>query len=681
MTSLEHSLSSLVAVAQQRNHRFGLTVKGLLDWQNSVCETAIRLFPSEVIQLGGEALSGVSRCVPYNKGQQLLGQECALLIIDCRDAFDANSITSALGILRGGGLAIFITSAIDKDGLSEAWLKRALHQLIVIEQDSALPTVSQLDEVGEQESSFSQQQEAVTRIEKVLTGHRRRPLVLTADRGRGKTSALGIAAATLIKQRKMRIIVTSPSVNSVTPLFEHAQRLLPQSERSKFALVWQQSSIEFVAPDELLLQKPSCDLLLVDEASSLPLPLLFAMVDHYHRAVFSTTIHGYEGCGRGFTVKFQSWLRTNRPGTAFFHMDMPIRWAKADPLEEWQYATFLLDTELAEVDETRSVIDSMRYIAPQTLFQSPDLLRQCFALLVNAHYQTTPNDLMLLLSDSSMKLFALFSDDICVGCVIGVEEGGLSAELVSQIQQGIRRPKGHLVATTLANHLGNDVAAQQLSLRIMRIAVHPQLQGRGMGSALLRELEVITRYSFYSTSFGATDTLLRFWAANGYQPVKLGSQRDQASGCHSLVMVKGNQDWVDEAKQLFFDGLSYQLKDALVELDPLLSAQLLSLCLRSVDTLSAVKTRLVNAYIKGGSNYENVSPFIEALLQQQIDPVSSPLIIRKVIQQWSWTRCAAEFGFTGRKQVEKALRDELALYLACESNPVPQSAIYSVKRK
>ncbi|MCW1891328.1 hypothetical protein OK016_27805 [Vibrio chagasii] len=50
---------------------------------------------------------------------------------------------------------------------------------------------------------------------------------------------------------------------------------------------YQGGSLRFVAPDELLNRKPDCDLLLVDEAAAIPIPMLKSMVDSYRGMVFN----------------------------------------------------------------------------------------------------------------------------------------------------------------------------------------------------------------------------------------------------------------------------------------------------------------------------------------------------------------------------------------------------------
>ncbi|MCG6282997.1 tRNA(Met) cytidine acetyltransferase, partial [Vibrio diabolicus] len=137
-------------------------------------------------------------------------------------------------------------------------------------------------DVAAPEDAFAQQAEAIAQVVRVVEGHRKRPLVLTADRGRGKSSALGIAAAQLMQSRSLNIIVTAPTLANVAPLFQHAARCLPLAQASKGALHYQASQLRFMAPDEIILHQPECDVLLVDEAAALPLPMLMTFVERYH---------------------------------------------------------------------------------------------------------------------------------------------------------------------------------------------------------------------------------------------------------------------------------------------------------------------------------------------------------------------------------------------------------------
>lgn len=660
MFNLNTFFSRLSQQSLLMNHRQGVVIRGDADWQHQ-CLTAIEnAYSGNIFQLGGVNDNDNVRVVASNKGQQLLGQECQVLIVDVSASFDANSFTSALGTVVGGGLVVVVGRNLSLEGYAYKWMARAFEQFLIVEQDVWLPELPPAYQTVEVDC-YAQQKQIIEKVHKVVTGHRKRPLVITADRGRGKSSALGIASAELILSKKavnsaMSIVVTAPAIQAVQPIFDHASRLLAGAEVSKTCLSWQGATIQFVAPDDLLLNRPSCDLLLVDEAAAIPLPMLQQMVEHYHRMVFSTTIYGYEGCGRGFSIKFKKWLDDNRPGNQFCHLSQPIRWAENDPIERWQYQTFLLDNDLARYPYVTDTEFSLAKIEKKRLFQSPELLRECFALLVNAHYQTTPNDLILLLSDTSVHLYAAFSHDVCVGCIVAIEEGQLEDDLIDGVKLGKRRPKGHMTPVSILNHYGFELAAQQVSLRVMRIAVHPEWQNAGVGSDLLAQLESMTDYDYYSTSFGATSDLVRFWQANGYVHVRLGSQRDQASGCHSLMMVKGTQSWIGEVHQLQQQSFPYLAKDVFRDIDVELLKHLVVVNSHSVAIPAAV-----NNYVQGGSSFDAVAPFIERLLMsdEQALQRASDLVIRKIVQQWSWSECAKAFSLTGRKQVEQQLRENL----------------------
>ncbi|ELI9684837.1 tRNA(Met) cytidine acetyltransferase, partial [Vibrio vulnificus] len=365
---------------------------------------------------------------------------------------------------------------------------------------------------------------------------------------------------------------------------------------------------------DLLQRLPKCDLLLIDEAAAIPLPMLKRMMEHYHRVVLSSTIHGYEGCGRGFTAKFLPWLQSQRPGMKHLHLNTPIRWLPDDPLESWLNDTFLLNAELPMPENVVLKNLALRLVDKSELLAQPARLRACFALLVNAHYQTSPNDLMQLLSDPNSQLWLAECNSEVLGCLLTVEEGGLESALITQVQLGQRRPSGHLIAISLANHLGLKAAAEQRSLRVMRIAVHPQYQSLGIGQAMLSQLEQQSgqQVDFLSTSFGATEFLVRFWLHSQYRPVRVGFSRDAASGCHAVMMVKPltsrAEHWVEKAERMFEQTLPEWLSSALNDLEPEVVRALLPAL--GANALPPEALSLIRHYALGGNSFESVLPWL-----------------------------------------------------------------------
>lgn len=672
-------LSQLSQFAKRCDHRFGVVIRGQQQWQYALVEQYISNLPNpRVFQIGGTSFTTGIEALPMKKGHALLGRECDVLVCDFTSVFDANGFTAAAGALVGGGMLFIIPpeQSNTEQSLMGEWLDARIDPLVSINQGQSLPvlpddgmTTSSVDE------RFHQQKEAVSLIHKVLKGHRKRPLIITADRGRGKSSALGIASAEIMAEKPLTIFITAPSPKAVQPVFEHAEKLLKSVERiSATCIRHNGAELRFVAPDELLTLRNECDLLLVDEAAAIPLPMLKRMVEHYHRLVFSTTVHGYEGSGRGFGLKFQTWLSQHRPGWKLYQIDQPIRWAEHDPLEQWLFDTFLLDAEAAELSDnlprehstlTWELIDKTQSI------KSPEKLTQCFALLVEAHYQTSPNDLMQLLEDPNMRLFGLFHEDACIGCVLTVDEGQLDSELVSAIQLGKRRPRGHLAPSILANHLGLGEAAEQKCMRIMRIAVHPDVQRCGNGQEMLSYLkrEAIGRYDYLATSFGATRDLVDFWFDSGFILSHVGSQRDQASGCHALLMVhplnETSKSWSEEVQSNFNANLDYLFSSTLNELEPEMVRALYSklpCCGRG--TQNPV---LIQNYVGGGNSFDSVAYLLERLIRSlSADELGrvSDLLICKVIQKRSWAKCVLNYGLIGRKQAEAQLRNDVSRLLS-----------------
>src|SRR5690606_15475926 len=93
----------------------------------------------------------------------------------------------------------------------------------------------------------------------------------------------------------------------------------------------------------------SPDVIVVDEAAQLSVPLLRALVTRHPEAtiVFSTTSHGYEGTGRGFLLRFVAWLEGQARPLTKLSLREPIRWAAGDPLERFVFEPLALGAEIA----------------------------------------------------------------------------------------------------------------------------------------------------------------------------------------------------------------------------------------------------------------------------------------------------------------------------------------------
>lgn len=679
--------SSLHQQAQTANIRYCIVLRGEQLWaENLLLEFyAAPSVNTQNIAWLGRKQSDDFYSLTIKQGSQLLGRELAGLIYDGHEGFDANSFNAATGTLIGGGLCfLFLPSHQGSSlGLFELWFEHHMkkHRIMVLDQSLPLPDLpAPLSTYQPQESLQYQccnqeQLEAVEGIIRVVTGHRKRPLVLTADRGRGKSAALGIAAAQLMSSRSLRIVITAPSFKAVGSVFEHALRLLPSSAtRQNKAIAFAESSLQFMAPDELLLSHQEADLVLVDEAAAIPEPMLTQFLTRYSRMAFSSTIHGYEGTGRGFAIKFQQSLNALTSNWRKMALSSPVRWAENDPLEQWLFDVFLFNADLetwSEPTQGELADAQIELVNKSDLIADKRRFSQLFAILVNAHYQTSPNDLVQILNDDAIDVWLVQLQSKVIGCTIICKEGGLDSTLVQQIMTGARRPAGHLIPSSIASYLQLPLAATEQCARIMRIALHPSFQQHGIGSSILSKLKQYytdSGFHYLGTSFGATPDLLHFWFSNQFVPVRLGVSRDQASGTFSLLTVSPlsvqPSDWLIEAQQQFGFTFSSQLVEQFRSLNPKLVASLLaaSSSMRSVpESQSGSVHRLLKSYADGGLGYDLVVGALQVVLH---DALKSPslshpsllLAVRKIFQRHSWREVCDEFSLQGRRQAENQLR-------------------------
>jgi len=568
--------------------------------------------------------------IPSHAVTQLLGSDTDCLVIDAWSGLAPDMLGMASGTLRGGALLLLLTPPLDEwstyndpdyqrysalrpdpYSMSGHFLQRTASLLASAERDSLaankpwLSIVKQSDNFDAPDDApddasvnanasdkssttapsldnkniepFVPSREQMLVIDAVnkLSLQESGIVVLNADRGRGKSVALGLAAKCLLAQPHFRIVVVAPLRIQVNHLFD------------ALGDVADKPNITFMAIDQLIIasgnkdndtnsEQPICDLLIVDEAAAIPLPILYQLFSIAPRLVFSSTLHGYEGSGKGFSLRFKEYLQAQDKPLRLLTLIEPMRWASGDPLETFFNQLLILNTNSdAGVDpaaddedhENRPDLSSLsiriRMVSNNELLANEKLLRELFTLLVEAHYQTRPSDLRQLLDVPYLHLWVAecSSSAKVVGVLLAYKEGGFSNnhdELLEHIVSGKRRPQGNLLSQSLTNQTADTQWCRLKSLRVSRIAIAESYRRQGIASNLLKALELFAvseGCDFWGSSFGFEPRLLSFWQSHQALPVHLGLHRDKASGLRNLMVVKP----LTEKLTLMSNGLHQQL--------------------------------------------------------------------------------------------------------------------------
>ncbi|HCJ9617954.1 TPA: tRNA cytosine(34) acetyltransferase TmcA, partial [Escherichia coli] len=175
----------------------------------------------------------------------------------------------------------------------------------------------------------------------------------------------------------------------------------------------------------------------------------------------------------------------------------------------------------------------------QTLWRSePETPLKVYQLLSGAHYRTSPLDLRRMMDAPGQHFLQAAGENEIAGALWLVDEGGLSQQLSQAVWAGFRRPRGNLVAQSLAAHGSNPLAATLRGRRVSRIAVHPARQREGTGQQLIAGALQYTRdLDYLSVSFGYTGELWRFWHRCGFVLVRMGNHREASSGCYTAMAL------------------------------------------------------------------------------------------------------------------------------------------------
>ena len=631
-----------------------------------------------------------NQTVHVKQAHQHLGQECELLLFEVSNKFDADAFGAVVGCVKAGGtVVILLNSALS----STRWLRRFLRTatdfpaIQQFHQPQSLPSIPKLHAKNITTTIIEptqEQEQAIALVQRVVTGHRRRPLVLTADRGRGKSALLGMAAAELLKAGKQHVLVTAPSPANIQTLLFHAHQQLPSSKLSATSVTWQDAMIEFMAPDAILQAQPTTDLLIIDEAAAIPANMLEQYLIQYSRLVFSSTIHGYEGTGRGFALRFYKTLDKLAPDWRALSLQQPIRWGEGDIVEQFCFAALLLDAEPIDSQEIdAATLNELNYVQLEQgqLLNDESLLRQVFGLMALAHYRTRPSDLHMLLGQPDIRIGVLRFQGKAVATLWTIAEPQLEDTLAQAVYDGQRRLKGHLLPQSLLVHTGIIDAAQCDYQRISRIAVHPDFQQKGWGQYLLKcaVAEMTDDTDVVGVSFAMSEDLLHFWHKAGFETVRLGQHRDEVSGSLSVMMLKPltprSQTLVEKARKILACQWSFLLSRQWDELDAesviQISQTLLDDETFSIDVLPQIQSFAFKQRPYESSEWALWQWFRSQLSSpgfEQLHKEQQQLLIMLILQGLPFDKAAKQLKLSGRKQIITQLRKAVSQLLDIEAD-------------
>lgn len=491
----------------------------------------------------------LANAYPAAKAKQLLGQEFKHAIFDATVGFNLDAFAMLAGTLMAGSILILLLpdqgdSLVDGDSLRWNESPQAIatpnfishlnntlnhHGQIIycqsmvdfqpqqfIEDNHCWLQTAIMQKVKSNKLTPSVEQQII--LQKLLMTQKK-TAILIAKRGRGKSALAGF-----FSQYK-QCWLTAPNKSATMTLQTFAKTGTP-----------------FFAPDALLskfaesVERP--EWLIIDEAAAIPIPVLEKLLEQATNVLLTTTIDGYEGTGQGILLKLAPIIGDYEQ----YRLDSPIRWGNHDPLEHF-VDELLLNADHEKIGTVQlDAKDSVTYqlVKQHQLMEKPSIFKAIYQLLKQAHYRTTPVDLRRILDAQNIVMATASFDNKIMGVILSIQEGGLTAELSQAIWQGIRRPKGNLVAQSLVAHAGVCEAAQLYSLRINRIVVQEGYRRQGIARQLIQQhIEFAKRQQcdFVSVSFAYSDEIERFWRACGFKVVHVGSHKEASSGCYAAMAI------------------------------------------------------------------------------------------------------------------------------------------------
>ena len=298
-------------------------------------------------------------------------------------------------------------------------------------------------------------------------------------------------------------------------------------------------------------------------------------------------------------------------------LDEPIRYAAGDAVESWLHSLLCLDAAAALPTSVGGCPHpsecELYWVDRDALFSyhsaSEAFLQRMVALFVASHYKNSPNDLQLMSDAPAHQLYVLLGPvdkhaaklpEVLAAVQLSLE-GDISREVVQrQLARG-EAPSGDLIPWTISQQFQESSFASLSGARVVRVAVHPEMQHMGYGSRALdqlvhyfsgemgrrvpstqkpraaapppsegggllserlaprRELPPLLQpltqrpaeaLDWLGASFGVTEPLFNFWHKAGFVPVYVRQTTNETTGENTAVMIRSLASDDDDARWL-----------------------------------------------------------------------------------------------------------------------------------
>lgn len=669
------------------------------------------------------------RLITTKETSHILGSTFDYVFIDLRIYFEPNKICLLIETVRGGGI-IFILGlplhkwiySINKDPLfkNEEPRKSNLLQWFldnikdnstsylgdfsisdIIPHYNLMPYSTTLNAKIANFNVTIEQKRVVENLLKDLlnSSHPDSCFVLLANRGRGKSAAVGLTLSEFYYKEKfssLNVTISSPYLSNVQTLFDFISRGL-SSRKTKFKAKYRNKEIseiriskkirfQYLKPSDIDRNLKS-DIIIIDEAASIPVEILREILRIKNKKIFISTIHGYEGASRGFQYKIVNYLRKQqRILLKEYTLGQPIRYLKKDSIEELLNKSFFLNLDIDPIfseNINRDLITLQKYSDSSYLFseEGSSKLRQLFGIMVYAHYRNQPNDLLLIADSGKHFLIGLYgindqNNKILLGSSQLAREGKISQYARDKIVSG-DFIEGEIIPSVAIRHFSYDFANFQ-GLRIVRIASHPSLIGKGYGRlALEKIIQEFTSYDWIGVSFGATVRLVKFWKKFGFKVVHIRPTKTAETGEWNIIVIRSEKppviSIVNRASADFAIQFIALLKHSLHSMKPELVIQILRSCSLTPSYQPKItasgRFRLEN-YLRRNINfllaidviYELTIAYFITPSTIELSSAQEMLLISRVLQGRTWGQTLGRTGLNWKSAnglIEKAV-DKLA---------------------